>query len=104
MDVIENFDEFLISSLIWTRKQLKPNSNMTKFSELTSKTSNNYGPSLIQLPFRFKNTASIYQTVVSRLNLSTPVTKEGDKEEVTLTTDAQQGLVLTTKLEEKIIH
>lgn len=55
---------------------------MTRLAKSISEPSNNYGPSLVQLPFRFKNTSFIYQTIVLRLVLSTLATKkEEDKEQ-----------------------
>lgn len=64
-------------------KQLEPlksDSGKTKFPKTTSKPSDKYGPSLVQLSFGLKNTIATYQMVVSRLISSTLVTKEeGDK-------------------------
>lgn len=44
-------------------KQLEPlksDSGKTKFPKTTSKPSDNYGPSLVQLSFRLKNTIVAY--------------------------------------------
>jgi hypothetical protein len=107
-DLVESFGEFSISSPTQMRNQLKPlesNSSTTKFSESASKPSGNRGPNLVRLPLGFKNTASVYQTSVSRLTLSTLDQEEEGYEEVPLT-GAQQGtwLVLTATLEGKIVH
>lgn len=76
----------IFSRLIQIRKQSRQidfNFTMTRLAKSISEPSNNYGPSLVQLPFRFKNTSFIYQTIVLRLVLSTLATKkEEDKEQV----------------------
>jgi hypothetical protein len=98
-DLVKNFDGFLISSLTRMWKQLK--SFESKFSMLALKPSENYGPSLARFPLGLKNTASVYQTAVSRLMPSTPIMEE---EEEVPPIGSQQVLVLIAMSEGRIIH
>lgn len=73
----QNFEDFLISSSTWTRKQL----SSTRFSKSASKPLDNHGPSLVRLTLGLKNTAYIYQIEVSRL-ISSTLEEEEEEEEI----------------------
>lgn len=63
--LVENFNDFF--GLNKTTKQLRQitsDLNMIKLFEPASKTLGSCGPSLVRLPFWFKNVASIHQTTV----------------------------------------
>jgi hypothetical protein len=54
-------------------------SNMTKFSESALKPSDNHGPHLARLPLGLRNTTSVYQELVLKTMLSTPISEEGQE-------------------------
>jgi hypothetical protein len=99
--LVENFDDFF--GLNKTTKQLRQitsDLNMIKLFESASKTSGSCGPSLVRLPFRFKNVASIHQTTVTRPIPSILATEEEGCSEEFLMTCAQQGLANSTTIGE----
>jgi hypothetical protein len=104
-DLAEKFGEFFISSptRAWKHlKQFESYLDMTRFFEPASKPSDNHGPSLARLPLGLRNTASVYQTMVSRLMLSTLIMEE-EQEEIPLM-GAQLDLVLTATSQGNIVH
>ena len=81
-DLAEKFGKFSISSptRAWKHlKQFKSYLDTTRFFEPACKPLDNHGPSLARLPLGLKNTASVYQTVVSRLMLSTLIWRRNKK-------------------------